>query len=405
MGEASKLSLEEGKSYSLKTNLCIWLVYASERFQMHMEAELSKCDNLNVEYIALTRFSADGIKTRPSPDLVFIETGVNWAKKLMDLQEQEVSNLSDSDASLIVFGDESDNGALKIALRIGASDFLSHRAHIDELMPVLRHTANEKVASKSLGELCLFINSKGGSGATTLATNVAADIAKDGEKKVILVDLDIQFGVTPDYLDLSLKYGISDALENVNDLDEISLSSFVTSHSTGLDLIGYTSYGTHENYQLARNFAKLLPILRQHYDYVIVDLSRGIEHVYTSIIAPASKVYLVAQQNLISVKHSTELIHILQLEYGLNKDSIEIVMNRFEKNLPISLKDIKNTIENINIHLVPNDYKTAVESANLGKPFVISSSRSALAKSVIAISASLYPHEEESKGWFGRLFS
>ncbi|WP_375752973.1 CpaE family protein [Vibrio sp. HN007] len=404
MGEAIELRSNDESSYTIKTNLCIWMVYASERYLNHMTTELSKCSNLNVETISLSVFNADGIDGFSAPDLVFIETGVNWAKKLVDLQDQDAT-LQDHEASLIVFGDEQDTGALKIALRLGASDFLSYRATIDELMPLLKSTAEEKIVSRDLGDLCLFINTKGGSGATTLAMNMAVEIAQSQSKKVVLVDLDLQFGATPDYLDMKPRFGISDALESISDIDEVSLPSMVTSHSSGLDLIGYTSYGTHENYQLARNFGKLLPILRQFYDYVIVDLSRGIEHFYTPLIAPASRVYLVSQQNLISIKHTSELVRTLQLEYGINRDNIEIILNRYEKSVSVHLKDIQNTIENVEIHLVPNDYKVAVECANLGKPFVISSKKSAIAKSIISIVNKLAPTKSEEKGLFARLFS
>ncbi|MDG3087333.1 AAA family ATPase [Vibrio hannami] len=404
MGEAVKLGLDDQSNYKIKTNLCIWLVYASERYLNHMNAELGKCGNLNVETISLSIFNADGIDGFAAPDLVFIETGVNWAKKLVDLQEQDAT-LQDHEASLIVFGDEQDTGALKIALRLGASDFLSYRASIDELMPLLKNTAEEKIVNRNLGDLCLFINTKGGSGATTLAVNMAIEIAQSHSKKVILVDLDLQFGATPDYLDMKPRFGISDALESINDLDEVSLPSMVSSHESGLDLIGYTSYGSHENYSLARNFGKLLPILRQFYDYVIVDLSRGIEHFYAPLIAPASRVYLVSQQNLISIKHTSELIRVLQLEYGINKDSVEIILNRYEKSVPVNLKDIQNTIENVEIHMVPNDYKVAVESANLGNPIVLSSKKSAIAKSIVSIANNLDPTKTETKGFFARLFS
>jgi pilus assembly protein CpaE len=404
MGEAIKLNLNEGAGYSLKTNLCIWLVYASERFLQHMGAELENCEYLNIEKISLSSFNVEGVSSRPAPDLVFIETGVNWAKRLVDLQGQETT-LHDNEASLIVFGDENDTGALKISLRIGASDFLSSKAELSELWPVIESTAAEKMANRSQGDLCLFINSKGGSGATTLAMNMAIDLVKESSKKVILVDLDIQFGVTPDYLDVKPKYGISDALDSLTDLDEVSLSALVTKHESGLDFIGYTSYGTHENYQLARSFSKLLPILRSFYDYVIVDLSRGIEHVYTSIVAPASRVYLVTQQNLISVKHTNELVRILQLEYGMNRDQLEIILNRYEKKSPVRLKDIQSTIENVTVHLVPNDYKVAVESANLGKPFVLAHKRSNIAKAVSDLAKELSPEKASSKGLFSRLFS
>ena len=404
MGEAVKLSINEDKKFTLKANLCIWLVYATEVFRNHMQAELAQCRNLNVEIIPLSSFTIDGIASSPQPDIVFIETGVNWAKKIIDLQNED-SNLQGQETSLVVFGNEADNGALRIALRMGASDFLSDKVSVSELMPMLKRTADEKVANRNLGDLALFINTKGGAGATTLALNTAVELASHNKNKVLLVDLDLQFSVVPEYLDLTPKYGIVDALDIIADLDEVSIESMVAKHDCGVHALGFLPTSGADNYKHAKSFSRLLPVLRQFYTHVVIDLSRGIDSTFASIIAPASHIYLIAQQNLISIKHTNQMINSLQFEYGQPKDNIEVILNRFEKRLPIRLKDIENTVADVPIHLVPNEYKVAVESANLGHPIVLTKKKSAIAKSVVEISNNISSPARERKGWFGRLFS
>jgi len=70
----------------------------------------------------------------------------------------------------------------------------------------------------------------------------------------------------------------------------------------------------------------------------------------------------------------------LEFDYGLKSEQIELVVNRFEKNAPISLKDIEETLKNSLVVLVPNNYQLAVECANLGSPIVQAKRHSAIKK-------------------------
>ena len=80
-------------------------------------------------------------------------------------------------------------------------------------------------------------------------------------------------------------------------------------------------------------------------------------------------------------------------------------MNRYEKRQQIKLKDIEQTITGVKVHMIPNDFKAAIESANLGKPVVESKKNSSITKSVIELSQTLAPEVKEKKGWIKRLFS
>ncbi|MCE7642085.1 type II secretion protein, partial [Vibrio fluvialis] len=185
MGETVKLSRNEGNSIRLKTNLSIWVLYSSDRFKLHMSQELMQCRSITVEAISLHGVMSDSFKHFSPPDLIFVETGPNWAQKIVELQSYESPTVDENvHTSLVVFGDESDNGALKIALRIGAADFISDKAILGDLIPLLKNSAEEKIAARKTGQLFLFINTKGGSGATTLALNSAVEVATQFPNKV-----------------------------------------------------------------------------------------------------------------------------------------------------------------------------------------------------------------------------
>jgi len=406
MGEAIKLSRSESNNIRLKTNLSIWVLYSSDAFKLHMMNELSQSPSLSYEVISLHGVMSDSFKNFTPPDLIFVETGPNWAQKVVELQNYDGPMLEDADVntSLIIFGDENDNGALKIALRLGATDFISDSSSIHDLIPLLKNVAEEKIAARKMGQLFVFLNTKGGSGATTLALNTAVDVAMDNKDQVLLLDLDIHFGVVMDYLNINPAYSINDAIANVKDLDEISLHALVSKHPSGLHVLSFKHENHNENFDKAMQIGKLLPTLLEYYPYVFVDLSAGVDRMFSSVLSQSSKVFLVTQQNLVAIKNASRITKALTLEYGVAREQVEIIVNRYEKRQQIRLKDIEQTMSGMTQHIIPNDFKAAIESANLGKPFVESRKNSSITKSVAELSQTLAPAKVK-KGWLKRLFS
>ncbi|MDF5323574.1 AAA family ATPase [Vibrio parahaemolyticus] len=389
---------------SLKTNLIVWVVYSTSNFKLHIADELSGCVNVNVDWIELDLFNIELVKSKSIPDLIYIETGENWAKKVAHVYSSD-SSLQHSHTALIVFGDESDTASLKMALRLGATDYFSRSVELGELYPLLKSTAEEKVSNKQMGDLTLFINTKGGSGATTLATNTAIELSSYAKSKVLLIDLDMQFSDAADYLNCKPKYNINDVIDSVNDLDELSLEGLVYQHPSGLNYLCFNQNDPRNNHKHAIHVSKLLPILRQFYSHIIVDLSHGVDHVYQQIVSPATHIFLIMQQNVTSVKHAVSYIRSLELDYGLSNHQVELIVNRFEKKSTISLKDIENAVGGHAIHLVPNNFAIAIESANLGNPIVQSKKNSALKASLAEISHLLESPTQEHQSWIKKFFS
>ncbi|MBE4222490.1 AAA family ATPase [Vibrio parahaemolyticus] len=389
---------------SLKTNLIVWVVYSTSNFKLHIADELSGCVNVNVDWIELDLFNIDLVKSKSIPDLIYIETGENWAQKVAHVYSSD-SSLQHSHTALIVFGDESDTASLKMALRLGATDYFSRSVELGELYPLLKSTAEEKVSNKQMGDLTLFINTKGGSGATTLATNTAIELSSYAKSKVLLIDLDMQFSDAADYLNCKPKYNINDVIDSVNDLDELSLEGLVYQHPSGLNYLCFNQNDPRNNHKHAAKVSKLLPILRQFYSHIIVDLSHGVDHVYQQIVSPATHIFLIMQQNVTSVKHAVSYIRSLELDYGLSNHQVELIVNRFEKKSTISLKDIENAVGGHAIHLVPNNFAIAIESANLGNPIVQSKKNSALKASLAEISHLLESPTQEHQSWIKKFFS
>ena len=142
---------------NLKTNLIVWVVYSTSNFKLHLTNELSQCVNVNIEWIELDLFNIDLVKNKQTPDLIYIETGDSWAQKVAQVYSSD-SNLQHNHTTLIVFGDEADTASLKMALRLGATDYFSRSADLGELYPLLKSTAEEKVYNKKIPKITISKN-------------------------------------------------------------------------------------------------------------------------------------------------------------------------------------------------------------------------------------------------------
>ncbi|MFA0442261.1 AAA family ATPase [Vibrio sp. 10N.222.51.C12] len=393
----------DSSQFSLRTNLHVWVLSVTEEFRQHIVGELGRSINVVVEVMSLHLVNEETLSPLHAPDVIFVQASQDWASKVAEMQGYTLP-YGELDTSLIAFGDDQDNSSLRIALRVGASDYLSEHCSIIDLLPILKELAEQKIISKKMGDLFLFVNTKGGNGASTIAMNVAIELSDKYPEDVLLIDIDTQFGLLAEYLDLAPKYGMLDAIDSLSELDESSLNSLVTIYDNKLHTLGFSIGQGRAAIEKMEEIQKILPRFRQYYKYIVIDYSRGIEPTFANLVTPATRVFLVIQQNYMSLKNANQLVRSLKFDFGHSEASIEIVVNRYEKGQSISIKDIENTIPNIDIQTIPNDYKVANESANLGKPLINFKKRSAISKAIQKFSGSLQPQDEANKGWLSRLF-
>ncbi|MFH0265749.1 AAA family ATPase [Vibrio rumoiensis] len=389
---------------SIKTTLIIWVIYQTEDFKSHIQMQLETQNKLKGVFVHAADLTSLTQKESIAPDLIFVEAKDNWMQTIDDLQSLSYP-FKEISAALIVFGDESDPMALKSALKLGASDFLSQNSNIEQLSDLLVHTAQEKLSNSVQGESFAFINTKGGTGTTTVAMNTALVLAEYHPGKVLFLDMDNQFGVAASYMDIYPKYNIQDVYDELDGLDESSLSALVTQLESGLHFLSLCQNSVFNDIDRNMNVEQFFSVLRRYYDYIVVDFSRGVEPFMAEAISHFTKVILVVQQNITSIRNASLIAKALSFDYGVSSEQQTLLVNRFEKRQQIGLQDIQHTLPNVECHCIPNDFKNISESNNLGNPVVLSKPSSALSKAFHVFAASLVPIEHKSQSWFERLLS
>jgi len=277
---------------------------------------------------------------------------------------------SEQQIPLIVFGAADDADAIRLAMRAGARDYLPQQVSREEITALLNDIALE-VAARNAGEegsLHVFLNGKGGSGASFLSANVAHGLAS-GDHAVTLVDLDLQFAGLCRYLDLEPERGLIEALQSADDMDEVSAKAHTCVHESGLRLLSAKSECLKLNADIPpKLLLKLLQIYRSFNDYVVVDLPRNIDVLSATVLENADRILVVMQQTLPHVHDTARLLHILRKEVGVDDSRITIIVNRHVKDSAIAATDIEKALRVQDLVTIPNQYKLTAESINAGLP-------------------------------------
>ena len=286
---------------------------------------------------------------------------------------------------LIVYGPGDNPESMRLAMQAGARDYLSETAPLSDLVASLLRLREETVRSgaSAAGRLIVVMNSKGGSGASFLATNLAHGFVVNDGARVTLADLDIQLGGLCRYLDITPKMGILQALEVAKQMDDISAKAYTCEHSSGLRLLAAPSKRfVPPNDIPTDELDALLKVFLSINDCVVADSPNRLDAVTEFFLERADNIVLVVQQSLPHVQDAARMIQLLTSEISVPEARISVVVNRYSKNAPVELGDMRKALRTDTLITVPNQFKLAAESINSGIPVADISKKAPLTKAI-----------------------
>jgi len=325
-----------------------------------------------------------------SPDILVLQVGARGDADLAEI----VSGAGVGRPPTIVIGPAGQTACMRLAMQSGARDYLEEPVSATELLDSLERVRREISERRPNREskLVAVVGAKGGSGASFIAVNLAHIMAAHKRARVALLDLDLQFSSLAQFLDLSPEHGLLQALDMGEQLDGIALDAYMAKHKGGLSMLGVLQ----DEIVLTRDipverFAHLLDTVSASYERVVVDLPRQIDDVAAAVYERADHVLLVMQQEFANLHDAVRLRNILGRQLGLADECLDIVVNRYDKNLQVELTDIRRSLgfENRELMLVPNQYRDVAESINVGVPMLDQHRGSAVTKALLQIEARL----------------
>lgn len=341
----------------------------------------------------------------------FVVVDLDGQTGLVDICSRMV-NLAGANCRIVAIGSVNDIGLYRQLVATGIMDYLVKPLYHELLDQALRQSQERTQAkAASTGEtelrsskLLYVIGARGGVGATTLAVNLAWQLANEEKLQTALIDLDLQFGNGALALDVEPSRGLRDIVSSPTRVDSLMVASAMIACGGKLSVLS-AEESVEEPVQMdAGAVQAVMEEMRENFDYVIVDVPRHLVATQRRLMAEASAVIVVTEQSLVGIRDT------LRLKMALKSIDptlpLLVVAARHAKDRPthIDADTFEKKTQGKIDFTVPEENKQAVEAANLGKTISALAPTSGSAKAYRAILHHLIGKQAEAKkkgGWFG----
>lgn len=327
-----------------------------------------------------------------------------------------VRTLRNEDPSLILIAvaEQVTSGLLRAAMRAGISEVIEAPLTEEKIEDSIKQFANDvlkrKVAAvvpvathKDEGQIIVVMSAKGGSGKTVTATNLAILLTRFEDKKVALVDADLQFGDVCLVLQLEPRFTLVNAAHELHHLDPQLLESLLTDHPSGLKVMAAPLEPAFADDISTESLITVVTLLRETYDYVIVDTASMLDELLLSLLEKADVILQVVDMDLPSVKNAKLALETLRLlKFPTSK--VKLILNRSNAKARLDDKEIEGALKMSISAAIPSDGAVAA-SMNEGRPVVESAPKSRVAKgfeSVAELIAGPVPEPSQGRGFLRR---
>jgi pilus assembly protein CpaE len=254
------------------------------------------------------------------------------------------------------------------ALRAGANEYLYapiEAGLTKALERVAAETREDRLGSGTRGRVLGFTSAKGGCGATTLACQLGAELARRKTGSVLLADLDFEAGLVRFLMKTGQQYSILDALKNVHRLDKSYWKAVVTTHRSGLDVLTPPPAPACLDAD-PEQLQSIIGFARFQYSQVLVDLGRGVSGAARGILSDMDTIFIVTSLDLLALERTRVLADTLEAQ-GFDRERLRAVVNRVPRKTTIQESSLRDSLGIAVFATVPDDQASVTDALLEGK--------------------------------------
>lgn len=286
-------------------------------------------------------------------------------------------------------------------MRAGVNECVTEPVTAKALDDAVRRVLTSTIPEPA-GQVFAFVGAKGGVGTSTLAVNTAVALGRVSREQVLLIDLHIGNGDDAVFLGVEPRFSVLDALENVERADKSFFSGIVEKTEAGVHLLASPNRPRPGGIDGGRARA-LLESAAQMYRVTVLDVPRS-DMTLLDALDVATTIVVVTSQEIASLRNAARMAEMLRQRYGATR--VKVVINRFQSDAVIAHGDVERVIGGTVKHLIPSDYRVALEALNAGRPVVLDK-ESRLARAFVTLAKDLAgivkEHVARPSGVLGRL--
>lgn len=311
---------------------------------------------------------------------------------------------------VVLIAEDVTPAALHQLLRKGADEFVPYplpeqelqaaierlRAPAPAVAPAAAAPAPEPVVDGGRqGAVIVTQGLSGGVGATTLAVNLAWELAGicDPGDTICLLDLDLQHGSVATYLDLPRRDAVIEMLQDVDGMDDEVFAHALQSFEDKLQVLTAPSDLVPLDMVAPEEIAKIIETARRQFDYVLIDMPKTMCHWSETVLNAAHVYFVLMELDMRSAQNALRLKRALQSE-DLPFNKLRFALNRAPKFTDLSGKGrVKRMSESLGISMdlqFPDGGKQVVQAGDHGLPLALSAAKNPLRKEIAKLAQSLH---------------
>ena len=300
----------------------------------------------------------------------------------------------------ILIAAEMSTTLLQQALRAGVKDVLAIPLDGSQLVQTVQRVADalsaqaaamaprapefngpEPLEATEHGQVITVFSTKGGSGKSVIASNVAVRLAMRSDKPVCLVDADLQFGDVAVMLKLAPQHTIVDAVGAIDRLDAGLLQGFLVSHEpSGLLVLPAPLEPAFADQIGGPEMVRIVEILRSFCSHVVIDTPAYFNDVVLNLIEVSDDVLLVAGMDIPNIKNVKIGLQTLRL-LNTPMSKLRLVLNRANSKVKLEVSEVEKTLQVKADSLIPSDV-VVPQAVNKGTPVILSAPKAAVSRAL-----------------------
>lgn len=257
------------------------------------------------------------------------------------------------------------------AMRAGIREFLPKPLIKDNLLKSIDKFKNQIQGSndeENNSKVITVFSNKGGVGRTSLAVNLALELANITKEKVALVDLNMHLGDVTTFLDIKPSFDISYLIKKVDGADEeFMLSTLEQYKNTGMYILADPPYMEEAKKIQPVEVKKMIDKLRTVFPYIVIDTSSAFDNITVTALDNSDLILLVSTINVPSVRNCQRCLDAFD-RLGYEEEKTKIIVNRYMENDDIKIEDVEKALDKQIYWRVPNNYYTIMSAINKGQP-------------------------------------
>jgi pilus assembly protein CpaE len=362
---------------------------------------------------------------RLHPDIVL--TDVNMP--VMDgIQLTEALTQDLPSSPVIIMSVQGERDYLRRAMQAGAREFLIKPFSHDELVAAIRrvYSLEQKKGTflsrteaqtattatrTGIGEVFVVFSAKGGVGKSIIASNLAVSLARETNARVVLVDLDLQFGDIGVMLNLDYSRSITDVVDAADRLDADTLEEMLGTGPAGLRVLLAPISPELADLVTAEHVRALFTELRKLYDFIVVDVSSHLGEVSLQVMETASRILVVTALTIPAIKDARLTLKVLE-SLNVDPERVMLVVNRADGYSDFNKEAIEQNLRVPVAAQIPYDPRAVGEALTRGTLFVETQPEAEISRAVRELVSRLVPQEQPAlvgsdkgkrrRGLFGR---